>query len=288
MDLSRPSVCAYGAIVVSVLPVLAVRALGWQVVVALSARDLGSNVSVWATTRPTGHVCAALPATAAAACRPGAGSAQRAPAHAPAPRTGRPAWGRVGTGRPLAGVRGGRAGSGGRTWRVRGPRRTGAGGPDTRGSGRHRGAPLIRAAAVSPSLSGAGPAPTIGRSSRTAPSTGCSFLASAVCGDRFFLACTTCSPQWAPGISLRCSYRPAALVLLVWHHHPKTLLEQQIQLLSCRNFAIGTNKYFCATRNTGFFMLLKKGDFFIVKKGESEGGASRAVVCRGLGGASHT
>jgi len=55
MDLSRPSVCAYGAIV-PVLPVLcAVRALGWQVVVALSARDLGSNVSVWATTtRPAG------------------------------------------------------------------------------------------------------------------------------------------------------------------------------------------------------------------------------------------
>ena len=89
---------------------------------------------------------------------------------------------------PRVGVRGRRPPIGWRPWCVDG---AGSGGTlwedlacawsasDRRGRARHagEGGALIRAAAVS----GAGPAATIGRSSRTAPSTRCSSLGSAVC-----------------------------------------------------------------------------------------------------------
>jgi len=139
-------------------------------------------------------------------------------------------------------------------------------GPTRGARGRRRGA-LIRAAAVSPSLSGAGPAATIGRSSRTAPSTRCFFLASAVCvfyrfpGATAFprlYVFTTVGSRDLVALQAAATYP----LLLVLPAPPSQTLEQQIQLLSRRNFAIRTNKYFCATKNTGYATLLFLKEFF--------------------------
>jgi hypothetical protein len=156
-----------------------VRALlGWRF--ALSARDLGSNVSVWATapTATCARRCRPLPRLPPCRGRlppagpgdpPGSEPRTTAPASRRARGPAAPAW-EAGGGRPLAGARGAWAmpraegGEGGRdlacAWSaadrragVRAPRDTRGGG----GGGRHRAA-VIRAAAVSPSLSGAGPA----------------------------------------------------------------------------------------------------------------------------------
>jgi hypothetical protein len=214
-------------------------ALGWQVVGALSARDPGSNVSVWCGRRsphgPRVRVAAGL----------------RARDHAPTPRR---AWETAANW--LASVVRGRGGRRGPD--VRGPRRTGAGGP------RHAG----RAEAVSPSLSGGGARGrplSEGRRALRHPSSarlGCA---------RFLLLCRRASAfpchSCLPGFRCAAATYLHAVLLLAPPSPSQTLQNNEFNCCH-EEISIRTDKYYCAARKLYFFL-----------EGRESGGAIRAVVC---------
>lgn len=146
---------------------------------------------------------------------------------------------------------------------VRGPRRTGAGGS------RHAG----RAEAVSPSLSGAGPAAGHYRkvvAQRTAPPC----LGSARLGfgcARFLLLCRRASAfpchSCLPGFRCAAATYLHAVLLLAPPSPSQTLQNNEFNCCH-EEISIRTDKYYCAARKLYFFL-----------EGRESGGAIRAVVC---------